>query len=135
MARLIETIAISSSADLVWKAVSDAGSLDQMVPQLVAACDYDADHAIRTVTFQDGSSLIEPIIANHDTRRELVWTAQGGSWTHHNATVTVTAAPDNGCTVQWVADVLPHSEAATVEGIMRAGLAAMKETLEANGDA
>ena len=113
-----------------WAAVGDIGGLEKSVPQLVAKCDYDASNRVRTVTFANGLTLVEPIIAHDENARLIAWTAQGGSWEHHNASLQVLKGPNGDCRVQWIADVLPDSEEETIRSIVRAGLSALKETLE-----
>ncbi|MEM7664765.1 MAG: SRPBCC family protein [Pseudomonadota bacterium] len=131
MARLIEQVEIETDEATVWAAIADIGGLDWMVPQLVESCTYDDSRRVREVTFRNGMTLVEPIVACDEETRTLVWTAQGGDWTHHNASVSVIAAGAGGCFVRWIADVLPDAEAETITQIMQAGLGAMKETLEA----
>ncbi|MEM9502109.1 MAG: SRPBCC family protein [Pseudomonadota bacterium] len=132
MARLIEQIRIRADEATAWAVLADVAGLDRMAPQLVEACSYDQDSRVREVTFRNGMTLVEPIIACDDTTQTLVWTAQGGDWTHHNASVSVERAEAGGCIVRWIADVLPDTEAETITQIMRAGLAATKETLESD---
>ena len=133
MARIVETVDVNCSPTSAWAAVGDIGGLDRSVPQLVAACDYDEHKKVRTVTFTNEMTLIEPIIAHDEDTMLIAWTAQGGSWDHHNASLQVIADQhDQGrCQVQWIADVLPDSEDATIQAIVQAGLGALKETLEA----
>jgi hypothetical protein len=130
MARIVETVDIDRGAADTWEAVGDIGGLDKSVPQLVAACEYDAHANVRTVTFKNGLTLVEPIIAHDEEAMLIAWTAQGGSWNHHNASLQVRAGEGRMSQVQWIADVLPDSEEDTVREIVKAGLGALKETLE-----
>jgi len=134
MARIVETIAVGCSEAKAWEAVGNIGGLDKSVPQLVTECEYDVDSRIRTVTFTNGMTLIEPIIAHDEGAMVIAWTAQGGSWDHHNASLQVLTGSDDqsSCEVQWIADVLPDSEADLVRSIVQGGLGALKETLEAS---
>lgn len=130
MARIVETVEIARSPSDVWAAVGDIGGLATSVPQLVASCEYDQAAKILTVTFGNGMSLIEPIIAHDDDAMLVAWTARGGNWDHHNASMQVHASDGDGCQVQWIADVLPDSAEGTIQTIVQAGLGALKETLE-----
>ncbi|MEM1053185.1 MAG: SRPBCC family protein [Pseudomonadota bacterium] len=132
MARIVETVDIGCSRAKAWAAVGDIGGLDQSVPQLVAACEYDAQSKVRTVTFRNELTLVEPIIVHDEEAMLIAWTAQGGGWDHHNASLQVLAGSDEAasCRVQWIADVLPDSEEETIRTIVQAGLGALKETLE-----
>ena len=133
MARLIESININCDAAAAWDLLSDVGALERMVPELVAKCDYDEARKERRVEFANGMVLDEPIIACDDASMTLVWTALGGDWSHHNASVNVVRT-DNGCRMTWIADVLPDDQAPTITAIMLAGLSATKDTLEAQDD-
>ncbi|GAA4041697.1 SRPBCC family protein [Parerythrobacter jejuensis] len=130
MARIVETVTINCNADTAWGAVGDIGGLERSVPQLVTRCAYDEATATRTVTFVNGQTLVEPIVARDDDSMTLVWTAQGGEWHHHNASMHVSANDDGTSNVCWTADVLPNDQGPTITGIIQAGLAALKETLE-----
>jgi len=133
MARIVETIKIARSEADTWAAVGDIGGLERSVPQLVARCEYDAEANVRTVTFTNDVTLVEPIVAHDDEAMLIAWTAQGGTWDHHNASMQVTSGEGGGAQVQWIADVLPDSEEGVIRGIVQAGLAALKETLENGG--
>ena len=90
----------------------------------------EQDGAVRIVTFANGAVLREQIVSlNHETR-ELVWTAHGGPWTHHNAWLAVTARADGGGDVTWTADVLPDSAGEIIAGFVAAGLQTMKQHYE-----
>jgi len=133
MARIVETIEIARSRADAWAAVGDIGGLDKSVPQLVAACEYDGETKVRKVTFSNNMTLVEPIIAHDDKAMLIAWTARGGSWDHHNASLQVLGGSGESCQVQWIADVLPDSEEDTIRSIVQAGLGALKETLENSG--
>lgn len=130
MARIVETIEIARSCTDTWESVGDIGGLEKSVPQLVASCEFDPDAEVRTVTFTNGLTLVEPIIAHDSEAKLIAWTAQGGTWDHHNASLQVLEGKEGHCRVQWIADVLPNSEEPAIRGIVQAGLAALKETLE-----
>ena len=50
---------------------------------------------------------------------------------HHHATMQVVPSSegDDGCRLEWVADVFPDEAAATISGMMEVGAAAMQRTL------
>ncbi len=131
MARICETIAIAAPPAALWAALADIGALhDRVVPGMVVDTQLEQDGAVRIVTFADGTVLHEDIVSLDQSRRELVWTAKGGPWTHHNASLTVTDRADGGGNVTWTADVLPHSAGEIIAGFVVAGLQTMKAHYE-----
>ena len=131
MARIRETIAIAAPPEALWDAIADIGEIHTRVaPGMVLDTQLEQDGAERIVTFANGAVLREQIVSlNHETR-ELVWTAQGGPWTHHNAWLAVTARADGGGDVTWTADVLPDSAGEIIAGFVAAGLQTMKQHYE-----
>ena len=131
MTRIRETIAINAPPAALWDAIADVGAIHTRVaPTLVADTKLDREGAVRIVTFANGAVLHEDIVSLDHETRELVWTAQGGPWTHHNAWLTVTDRADGGGNVTWTADVLPHSAGEIIAGFVSAGLQDMKQQYE-----
>jgi polyketide cyclase/dehydrase/lipid transport protein len=113
----------------VWDAVRDIGALHtRLVPGFVIATRLEP--GARVVTFANGMTVREPIITIDEQDRRLVWSAVGGSLTHYNASAQVVAEPDGASRVVWIADLLPDEAAQSVEGMMDAGMAAMKAALD-----
>ncbi len=52
---------------------------------------------------------------------------------HYNASLTVAPAPDRGSDIVWVADFLPDALAPQLAGMIDAGMAAIKRTLDEAG--
>ena len=113
----------------VWDAVRDIGALHtRLVPGFVIATRLEP--GARIVTFANGMTVREPIVTIDEQDRRLVWSAVGGSLTHYNASAQVVAEPDGSSRVVWIADLLPNEAAPSVEGMMDAGMAAMKTALD-----
>ena len=113
----------------VWDAVRDIGALHtRLVPGFVIATRLEP--GARVVTFANGMTVREPIVTIDEQDRRLVWSAVGGSLTHYNASAQVVAEPDGSSRVVWIADLLPDEAARSVEGMMDAGMAAMKAALD-----
>jgi hypothetical protein len=83
----------------------------------------------RVVTFANGMVIKELIVTIDDDGRRLVWSAEGGSLAHYNASVQV-FADGAGSRVVWIADFLPHEAASTVGPMIEQGIAAMKKALD-----
>jgi carbon monoxide dehydrogenase subunit G len=127
MASIRKEIAVAARPDDVWDAVRDVGALHtRLVPGFVLDTKLEAEAAARIVTFANGMTIREPIVAIDDQQRRLVWSAEGGQLTHYNGAAQVMANGDGSATVGWTADFLPHDAAPFIDGMMEQGAAAMK---------
>lgn len=131
MATLHKEISIEARPEDVWAAVRDIGALHtRLVPGFVVDTRLEPD--ARVVTFGNGMVVREPIISLDDERRRLAWSSSGGTTSHYNAVLQVSAEGPR-TRVTWTIDLLPHDKAPAVEGMQNQGLAVMKETLERKG--
>ena len=129
MATLRRDIRTTARPGDVWGAIRDVGALDsRLVPGFVTATRLEAD--ARTVTFYNGMVVRETIVTLDDDERRLVWSASGGSLTHHNGSVQVFTAPDGATGVVWIADFLPNEAVGAIGAMMDRGMAVMKATLD-----
>jgi hypothetical protein len=112
----------------VWSAIRDVGALHtRLVPGFVT--DTRIEPGARIVTFGNGMVLREPIIAVDDKARRLVWSVEGGRFTHYNASLQV-FAERGGSRVVWIADFLPDVAASDQHAAMETALQIMKTTLD-----
>jgi Polyketide cyclase / dehydrase and lipid transport len=133
MGTISKTVCIAASARLAWDAVTDVGELHvRVAPGMVTDTKLEDAGAVRVVTFSSGVMLREQIISNDPATMRLCWTASGGPWTHHNASLQITGHRD-GCDVTWTADVLPHDAVTVIAPFIEAGLATFKSHLESGG--
>lgn len=113
----------------VWDALRDIGALHtRLVPGFVVDTRIEAD--ARIVTFGNGMILRERIVTVDEESRRVVWSATGGSLTHHNASAQTFANAKGGTTVVWIADVLPGEAAEPMAAMMEQGMTIMKQTLD-----
>jgi hypothetical protein len=127
MASIRKEIMLAARSDDVWDAVRDIGALHtRLVPGFVVDTKLESDASARIVTFANGMTIREPIVAIDDEQRRLVWAAEGGQLTHYNAAAQVFANNDGSATLVWTADFLPHDAAPLIDGMMEQGAAAMK---------
>jgi carbon monoxide dehydrogenase subunit G len=131
MASIRKAISTTARPDEVWDALRDVGALHtRLVPGFVT--DTRLEPGARTVTFGHGMVVRELIVTIDDDERRIVWSAVGGSLTHHNGSAQV--FPDaNGAKVVWIADLLPDEAASTIGAMMEQGTAVMKQTLDLLG--
>ena len=73
--------------------------------------------------------LREPIITVDDNARRVVWSAEGGPFTHYNASLQA-FAEDGATRVVWIADFLPEEVASNQQAAMDAALQVMKTALD-----
>ncbi len=129
MATIIKQVEIDIAPDAAWEAVRDWGAVHRrLCPSVLTDCQV-AEEA-RIVTFANGMVARELIVAVDDATRRLVWSVVGSALlTHHNGAMQVLAQGE-GSRIVWTADLLPHTAAPQVAGLMELGCAAMKATLE-----
>jgi carbon monoxide dehydrogenase subunit G len=128
MASVRKELVTSAPVHAVWDAIRDVGALHtRLVPGFVL--DTRLEAGARIVTFANGMVRKEPIVTIDDDNRRLVWTSEGGSLTHYNASVQA-FSEGAGTKVVWLADLLPHEAATPVAAMMEQGMAAMKQALD-----
>jgi carbon monoxide dehydrogenase subunit G len=130
MASIRKEIVIEAPAETVWDAVRDVGAVHRrLAPGFVV--DTHLEDGARVVTFSSGLVARELIVDVDDATRRLVWAVVGSPrLTHHNASMQVFADGQHGSRVVWIADLLPNEIAGHIAGMIDAGLATMKKTLE-----
>jgi len=129
MASIRREILTKAPADAVWDALRDIGALHtRLVPGFVT--DTRLEPGARIVTFGNGMVVRELIVTVDDAERRVVWSAVGGSLTHHNGSAQVFSDANGLTKVVWIADLLPNEAAAAISAMMEQGLAAMKQTLD-----
>ena len=130
MASIRREIQVLRSRELVWDAIRDVGAIHRrLVPGFVVDCRLEGDS--RHLTFANGMAIRELIVDVDDRSYRHVWSARGGPFTHHNASLQVFAEHDNSCRLVWIADLLPNEIAGVVAEMIEQGLQTMKTTLEA----
>ena len=129
MASIHKEILISASAGHIWDAIRDVGSIHTRLARgFVTGTRLEGD--TREVTFTNGVVVRERIVDLDDRARRIAYSAVGGRFTHHSASIQVFPDGDSRSRVVWIADLLPNDVAALIGGMMEQGCAAMKRTLE-----
>ena len=128
MATIRKQLVTTARPEAVWDAIRDIGALHtRLVPGFVV--DTRLEPGARIVTFANGTVIKEPIVTVYEEERRLVWTSEGGSVKHYNASVQV-FSEGAGSRVVWLADFLPHEAAQVIGPMMEQGMAAMKTALD-----
>jgi Polyketide cyclase / dehydrase and lipid transport len=131
MASVIKERAIDAHPDDVWGALRDFGALhDRLVPGFVV--DTQVDDDVRTVTFFNGATARERLVAIDDAARRIAYCVQEGPlpMTHHNASAQVFAVGDGSSRFVWITDVLPDESAPRIAELMEHGIEVIKATME-----
>lgn len=128
MASIRKEIQVNACPEKVWDALRDVGALHtRVVPGFVT--DTRLEEGARVVTFGNGMVAREKIVSVDDEARRVVWSVDGGRFTHHNASVQV-FADGSGCRLVWIADLLPDAIAGDIRAMIDQAASVMKPTLE-----
>jgi len=105
VATICKELSIDAGAAAVWNALRDFGAVHERVaPGFVVATQFDGD--ARIVTFGNGTSAREQLIASDDAARRLVYGVVGGRFTPSPArTIKVYQSPEglpSLCSSQYV---------------------------------
>jgi Polyketide cyclase / dehydrase and lipid transport len=129
MASIHKEIEVRRSKEFVWDAIRDVGQIHKrLVPGFVVDCKLDGDS--RYLTFGNGMTIREIIVSVDDQSCRHSWSARGGPFTHHNASIQVFPVNEVACKLVWIADLMPDELANTIGDMIQQGLNTMKATLE-----
>src|SRR5918994_2178223 len=125
MASIRKEIQVRRTRRVVWDAIRDVGAIHKrLVPGFVVDCRLEGNS--RYLTFGNGMTIRELIVDVDDQSFRHSWSARGGPFTHHNASIQVFAEDDNNCRLVWIADLLPNEMAGSVAEMIELGLRTMK---------
>ena len=130
MASIRREFVVGAPPERVWNAVAAFGAVDKVLARgFVVECSLQEDGAVRALTFANGLKARERLVTMDARSRRLVYAAEGGRTTHHNACLEL--HPDGaGTRLVWTTDLLPDELEPAIAQMMDAGVAAMKATLE-----
>ncbi len=131
MATITRETVIDVAPAVAWAALSDFGGVHRcLAAGFVTDCTLDAPD-VRTIRFFNGAVAKERRVGIDEGARRLAYTVVESALgpCHHNAAAQVIADAD-GTRFVWITDVLPDELAPTIAGLMDAGIAAIKSTLE-----
>ena len=129
MASIIKEMSLDVPAGEVWDVLRDFGAVaSRLAPGFVTGCELI--EGARLITFFNGMVVREAFVGRDDERRRIAYSATGGQATHHNASGQVFDAGGGKSRFVWITDVLPDAVAPMIDGMMDAGMKAMKAALE-----
>ena len=129
MATLRREMVIDAHPEQVWSAIRDVGAIHTRLARGFVT-DTRLDGESRLVTFANGVTVREQIIAVDDARRRLAYAVVEWRATHYGASFEVFDESGGRSRVVWIVDLLPDDLAELVGNLMDFGVAAMKKTLE-----
>lgn len=134
MASIRREFVVGAPLEQVWNAVAAFGAVHELLARgFVVECALQEDGAVRALTFANGLRARERLVTLDAVSRRLVYAAEGGRTTHHNACLELHGDPA-GTRLVWTTDLLPDELAPAIGGMMDAGVAAMQATLDGAGD-
>ena len=131
MANITREIKVAAAPEAVWQRVRNVGEAHHLFAGVLTDCAME--EGARRVTFANGMVVKELILDVSDSQRRVAYAAVGGRTTHHNASLQVFADEGGHSRVVWVTDFLPAELAPMISGLVEAGSAAMKLSLESGG--
>ena len=129
MASIRKEFEVPLSADAAWQALRDFAAVDRLAAGFVTRSEAEEGGAVRRVTFFNGMQVRERLVTVDDDRRRIVYTAEGGRATHHNASAQVEPIDARRCRFVWITDLLPDALAPAIEQMMEQGSRAMRSAL------
>ncbi|MFH9349386.1 SRPBCC family protein [Kitasatospora sp. NPDC017646] len=133
MASVHKEFVIDALPEAVWAVLSDYGAVhERLAPGFVIDTRLSSD--TRTVTFADGTIVLERLVdLDHETKR-VAYTVVGGSLhpSHHHASMQALPEAEGRTRFVWHTDVLPDTLAAPIAEFVEHGSAVIRRTLEAS---
>ena len=130
MASIRRAFVVASPPEKVWDAVAAFGAVDTVLARgFVVECTLEGDGAVRALTFANGLKARERLVTMDALSRRLVYAAEGGRTTHHNACLEL-YPEGSGTRLVWTTDLLPNELEPAIAQMMDAGATAIKATLE-----
>ncbi|MEU4412921.1 SRPBCC family protein [Nocardia salmonicida] len=132
MASVHHEFLVDATPDEVWDVLRDFGAVhERLAPGFVTDTRLDAD--TRTVTFADGTVVVERLVDLDPVRRRVAYTVVGGSLhpSHHHAWMQAVPEADGRTRFIWHTDVLPEALAAPIAESVEHGAAVIRSALEA----
>jgi len=130
MATIRKEILIDTTPDAAWDALRDVGALHvRLVPGFVTQTKMEGN--TRVVTFANGMTVREEIVAIDPAQRRVAWAIVGQQFHHYNGAAQIFAHDKGGIRFVWMTDLLPDELAGSIDDAMTKGIAVIKKTLEA----
>lgn len=134
MASIRREFVVEVPLEQVWNAVAAFGAVHEVLARgFVVECALQEDGAVRALTFANGLRARERLVTKDVASSRLVYAAEGGRTTHHNASLEL-YPQGPGTRLVWTTDLLPDELEPAIARMMDAGVAAMRATLQGARD-
>ena len=120
---------IAVAADTAWAALRRVGKPHELFAPVLTAAALDGD--VRTVTFANGMTVRERIVALDEPHRRLCYAALDAMFEHHSASMQIVPTGEDTCRFVWISDFLPDDRADMVGPLVEQGARALRANLEA----
>jgi hypothetical protein len=128
MATIRKELRIARAPGEVWDVFRDVGAIHTRLARGFVT-DTKLEEGARMVTFANGMMARELIVTVDDAARRLAYAVvDSPNLKHHSASFQV-FEDGAGSRIVWTADLLPDAAAATIGGMMDAGVESMRTTL------
>jgi carbon monoxide dehydrogenase subunit G len=127
MASIFREFEVHGPAEAVWDAIRDFGAVHQRLAKGFVV-NTVVHGNVRTVTFANGFTVQEEVIAIDEQHRRFAYRSVGGRASHHNAYFQVYKAEAGRSRVLWVTDLLPDEMQAPIEQMVDQGIQAIQKT-------
>ena len=120
---------IALPADAAWAALREVGRAHELFAPVLTAAALDGE--VRTVTFANGMTVRERIVARDEQRRRLCYAVLDDVFEHHSASMQLVPVDGSHCRFVWISDFLPDDRADMVGPLVEQGAHALRANLEA----
>jgi len=127
MASIFRDFEVNASAETVWDAIRDFGNVHRRLAKGFVVNTL-VNGNVRTVTFANGFTVQEEVVAIDEQHRRFVYRSVGGKASHHNAFFQVYERGEGKSLVLWVTDLLPNEMQAPIEQMVDQGISAIQKT-------
>lgn len=129
MASIYRELEVDASPEFVWEAIKDVGAIHTRLARGFVTNTVLTGN-VRTVTFANGFTVREQIIAIDDEHKRCAYSSIGGRASHHNAYFQVMPGANGRARILWVTDLLPDDVQTAIAQMVEVGSSAIQKTLE-----
>lgn len=116
MGSIIKEVDLTANAEVAWAALRDVAEVHKAFPGVIESCNFS--DGVRILVFANGLVLNERIVTIDEPRRRVVYAVIGGPFSHHNASMQITAMGEVRSRFTWVSDFLPDSIEPTISPLI-----------------
>jgi hypothetical protein len=133
MASIVKEVAVDAPGSGCWDALRDFAALHERLAKGFVTDTVMVGTNERQVTFFNGAIARERLVGVDEDFMRLAYTVVESPLhsSHYNGAAQIFPVNEGQCRFLWAVDVLPDDLAQQIDGMMVAGVRAIKQTLEA----